>query len=82
MDDIKKLTAEFSTNPPLQAISDILSTKKLHSTLLDMNNSIKLLHNEVMSLRAKVVLKLEGVDPFAKHLPKNLRSRRKVWTIH
>lgn len=55
-----KLRAKSSTNPPVQAISDILSTKKLHSTLLDMNNSIKLLHNEVMFLRETVVLKSEA----------------------
>lgn len=56
----------------MQAISDILSTKKLPSTLLDMNNSIKLLHNEVMSLRAKVVLKLEGGESVCKTLTNEL----------
>lgn len=72
MDDVKKLTAEFSTNPPLQAISDILSTKKLHSTLLDMNNSIKLLHHEVMFLRAKIVLKSEADKSVYKTLTNEL----------
>lgn len=53
---LTKLTAESSANPPAQAISDILSMKELHSTLHEMNNSIKLLHDEVKFLRAEVVL--------------------------
>lgn len=81
---ITKPTAESSANQPAQAISDIMSTNELHPTLMMMYKSIKLLHVKVKFLKAEVVLKSE-VDLCTKHLshfPVNLRSLRKVSTIH
>lgn len=74
---IKKLETESSVSPPAQEISDILSTKELHSTLLEMNKSIKLLHDEVQFLRTAVVLKSE-VDESMYKTPTALASELEV----
>lgn len=74
---IKKLTAESSANPPAQAISDIMSANELHSTLLEMNKSIKLLHDEVKFLRTEAVLKSE-VDESVYKTPTALTSALEV----
>lgn len=70
---IKKPTAEPSANLPAQAISNIMSTNELHSILMEMNKSIKLLHHEVKFLKAEVVLKSE-VDEYVYKTPTALTS--------
>lgn len=45
-----------ASDATLKSWDRYMSMKELHSTLLEMNNSIKLLHDEVKFLRAEVVL--------------------------
>lgn len=54
-----------------------ISTKELHSTLLEMKNSTKLLYNEVKFLGTEAVLKSE-VDESVYKTPTTMTSELKV----
>lgn len=64
-------------NPTAQVTSDTLSTKELYPTLLEMNKSIKFLHDEVKFLRAEAVLKSK-VDESLYKTPTALISEHEV----
>lgn len=66
---MKKLETDSLVNPPALTISDILSTKELHSTLLEINKSIRPLHDEVNFLRTEAVLKSEVDESVYKSHP-------------